>query len=92
MQGWLPNSPVYDALNQYPALLQIFPADLGWKIEDIAVKTAGCVEHARDKGFTYAGVTYQTYAGAQPSWYDLRGTYSLYTGDNVSAGEWSKWK
>jgi len=38
-------------------------------------------------------VTCQTYAGAQPSWYAYQGATprSLYTGDDVGAGNWSAW-
>jgi len=96
-QGWLPGSSGggqegadYRPINQDPVLLQIFPEDLKLAPSEIESKQAGCILHARiDKGFTYVGVTYQTYR-ALPDWYNLSGTHSVFTGDAI-VGQWAKW-
>lgn len=91
--AWLYNDVDYSPLAGYPVLLQIFPADNGWDPSELEQKTKDCVAHARDKGFTYVGATVQTYAGAEPGWYGyLSGAKSLYTGDDVGAGNWEAWK
>jgi hypothetical protein len=92
MQGWLPNDPDYSPLAKYPVLLQIFPSDTRWPKDygTIKQKMADCVKHARDKGFTYVGVTYQTYDGGSPAWYDCRSyQHSIFTGNLVT--DWDAW-
>ncbi len=92
MPGWLANSPDYRSMAGDSVHLQIFPADMRWAIADIPRKMGDCVEHARDKGFTYVGVTYQTYASAQPAWFDV-GSYqhSTFPGNQILAAEWPQW-
>ncbi len=79
-------------LAAYPLLLQVFPADNRWAVEEIAERQEECVRRARAYGFRHVGTTFQAYAGARPEWYDLSGTaWSLYAGDDVGAGSWSGW-
>lgn len=53
---------------------------------------ADCVWHARDLGFVYVGVTYQTYADATPAWFDVENhQHSVFTGNVIPYGEWNKW-
>lgn len=89
-QAWLPNSVDFSPIAHDPVLLQIFPEDNRWTPEEIPQKMTDCLRHARDKGFVYAGVTYQTYR-AEPSWYDLTGVHSFFTGDDIGPGNWDKW-
>lgn len=89
--GWLQNDLDWTPLAQDPVLLQIFQKDMGWPVDEIAKKQADSVYHAREKGFTYVGVTFQTYAGAQPGWYNLEGTHSVYPGNLIQHGEWDDW-
>lgn len=90
--AWLYNDVDYSPLEKLPVLLQVFPADNGWSPDQIEQRQSDCVQHARDQGFTYVGVTLQTYAGAEPGWYGyLKGARSLYTGDDVGAGNWGAW-
>lgn len=91
-QAWLPNDPDFTPLGKYPVLLQIFPSDTKWPKDyaTIKQKMSDCVIHARDKGFTYVGVTYQTYDDASPAWFDVESyQHSIYTGNLVT--DYSKW-
>lgn len=78
-----------------PVLLQVYPQDARLEPktpERIAQWQAECVRGARERAcFTYVGVTLQTYGGAQPEWYDLSTVYSVFTGDDIGYGNWSKW-
>ena len=90
--GWLYNDINYGALGRLPVLLQIFPQDAHWSFDQLEGKQDDCVEHARAKGFTWVGVTYQTYGGALPAWYSFnQGTRSYFTGDDIGAGNWEAW-
>jgi hypothetical protein len=92
LTGWLFNAVDWTPIAHDPALLQIFPADLQWPVDEIAQKQGDCVEHARDKGFTYVGVTYQTYAGAQPAWFDVASyQHSTFPGNVIASGQWGEW-
>src|SRR4029077_5712954 len=64
--GWLYNDVDYHALQDYPALLQLFPQDMRRDPAELEQIQADCVKHARDKGFVYVGVTCQTYGAAEP--------------------------
>lgn len=92
--AWLQNDLNWSVLNRDPALLQIFPQDNRWSVDEIQDKQDDCVAHARDLGFTYVGVTFQTYGDplkAQPDWYDLRGSHSVFPGNVIAHGEWDNW-
>lgn len=91
--GWLYNSVDYLPLAGYPVLLQLFPTDMRRDPADLEQIQAECVFHAHAKGFTYTGITAQTYGDAVPEWYAYMngGTRSFYTGDDIGAGNWSKW-
>jgi hypothetical protein len=90
--GWLGNDIDYTAIADDPVLLQIFPTDLRWDPLDIEKKMGDCVYHAREKGFSYVGVTYQTYANARPGWYDCAShMHSTYPGNLIAGGDWGKW-
>lgn len=92
MQGWQPNDVDYSPMNDDPVLLQIFPEDLKWLPPEIPKKTGDCVYHARvDHGFTYVGVTYQSYRNAIPEWYDVDIPHSAFTGNTIPATEWHDW-
>lgn len=92
-QAWLPNRPDFTPLNKDPVLLQIFPQDNRWDPWEIPQKLGDCVAHARnDKGFTYVGVTYQTFGGANPSWYDCESfMHSTFSGNLIQPGQWGSW-
>lgn len=95
--GWLFNDTDYTPISDRddPVLLQIFPTDFKWPKDYGVIKTkmGDCVEHARvDKGFTYVGVTYQTYDSATPSWFDVDSyQHSVYPGNLIQHGDWPKW-
>lgn len=90
--AWLANDPDFTAINDDPVLLQIFQKDNRWEPSQIPTKLGDCVAHARGKGFTYVGVTYQTYADALPSWYDCGAfMHSTFPGNVIAHGEWDKW-
>jgi hypothetical protein len=90
--AWLNNDVDFRPIARDSALLQIFPTDARWPINEIGKKMGDCVWHARDKGFTYVGVTYQTYAGAQPAWYDCASCmHSTYPGNLIGHGQWGDW-
>jgi hypothetical protein len=92
MQGWLPNDVDYSPINDDPVLLQIFPEDLKWDVDDIPSKMSDCVYHARvDHGFMYCGVTYQSYRDAEASWYDCEIDHSVFTGNTISPEDWKDW-
>lgn len=75
----------------YTVMLQMFWEDAKRDPADMAAWIAAEVAHARlFSGFTYVAVTYQT-VRSDPTWYDRRGTFNLYTGDNVGAGNWVAW-
>lgn len=91
--AWLQNNPDYTPLTERgdSALLQIFPEDNRWEPWQIESKMGDCVAHARDKGFTYVGVTYQT-NDAVPTWYDCEShQHSTFPGNVINHGEWDKW-
>jgi hypothetical protein len=89
-QAWLPNDPDFRPMKYDSVLLQIFPTDNRWAVEEISQKQADCVGHARDKGFTYVGVTYQTYNTAVPGWYDVKSfQHSTFPGNVIS--DWPSW-
>jgi hypothetical protein len=93
-QAWLPNGPDFTAMREDAVLLQIFPTDLNWpKDYGIIKKNMGdCVYHARDKGFTYVSVTYQTYDDATPGIFDVDSyMHSVYPGNEIQHGEWPQW-
>ena len=90
--AWLYNDVDFRPLGKLPMLLQLFPADNRWMPDELPEKQADCVRHAREHGFTYVGVTLQTYGTAQPGWYGYwKGVRSLYTGDDVGSGNWGEW-
>ena len=90
--GWVYNSVDYLPLANYPALLQLFPTDMRLDPADLEEIQAQCVAHARDKGFTYVGVTIQAYGGAKPEWYGyIDGTFSIFAGDDVGSSNWAAW-
>lgn len=90
--GWLYNDVDFRPLSKHAMLLQLFPADTGWDPADLQTKQRDCVWHARRKGFTYVGVTFQTYGAARPEWYAYHdGTRSLYTADDVQRLGWPAW-
>jgi len=94
-QAWLPNSPDFSPLADRgdSVHLQIFPQDNRWEPWQIPGKLGDCVAHARvDKGFRFVGVTYQTYAGAIPAWYDCGAfMHSSFPGNLIGHGEWGTW-
>lgn len=94
-QAWVPNDPDFALLARRgdSVLLQIFPQDNRWEPWQIPTKLGDCVAHARvDKEFRYVGVTYQTYAGATPSWYDCESfMHSTFPGNLIGHGEWGNW-
>lgn len=91
--AWLYNAVNFTPVAHLPLLLQIFKTDNRWTVDEIEKRQADCVLHAREKGFTYVGVTFQTYGGAQPSWYAYHsGTRSYFTGDDIGGGQWAPWK
>lgn len=85
----------WEPLTYYPALLQIYPTDSRLEPktpERIAEWQAQCVRGARERaGFTHVGVTFQAYDHAQPEWYDRTTAYSVFSGDDIGAGNWSQW-
>lgn len=90
--AWLQNDVDWSPLAADPVLLQIFPKDNGWTVDQIPQRLGDCVAHARDEGFTYVGVTYQTYAGAVPGWYDVGAfQHSTFPGNLIQAHEWPQW-
>jgi hypothetical protein len=90
--GWVYNSVDYEPLGDYPVLLQLFAADMRRDPAELEQIQADCVAHARDKGFTYVGVTFQTYGDAEPGWYAYhKGTRSYYTSDDIGGGQWGPW-
>lgn len=90
--GWVYNDPAFEALAKRPVLLQIFATDLKRSPDELPTLIPECVAHARRKGFVHVGVTLQTYAPAEPSWYGFyEGVRSYYTGDDIGYGNWSEW-
>jgi hypothetical protein len=92
--GWLYNDVDYTAIAHRPVLLQVFATDMHRLPSELQQVTNGCISHARSKGFVDIGVTFQTYAGALPSWYTFWGSKprSLFTGDMVGSGQaWPQW-
>jgi len=91
--AWLMNDVVYTPIAHRPVLLQLFPTDMKRDPSELPQIELDCRKHARDKGFRYIAITCQTYAGAQPGWYAYQGSTprSLYTGDDVGAGNWAAW-
>lgn len=91
-QGWLPNDVDYSPINDDPVLLQMFPADMRFDPAEMKQKIEDCVWHARvQKGFTYVGITEQTYGNALPTWYDQSGSHSVFPGNVIPHGEWHLW-
>lgn len=90
--AWLYNDVDFSPLAELPMLLQVFAQDNRWEPAELERKQRDCVTHARDKGFTYVGVTFQTYGEAEPDWYVYHdGTRSYFTGDDIGAGQWEAW-
>lgn len=91
--AWLMNAVDYTPIAHRPVLLQLFPTDMNRSPTELPQLEIDCRAHARAKGFRYIGITCQTYATAQPSWYAYMGTRprSLYTGDDIGAGNWAAW-
>jgi hypothetical protein len=90
--GWVYNDVDYNPLGDYPVLLQIFPTDMRRDPAELETIQAQCVAHARDKGFTYVGVTIQAYGDAKPEWYGyIDGTFSIFSGDDVGSSNWAAW-
>lgn len=90
--AWLQNDVDWTPLAKDSVLLQIFPKDNGWTVEEIPYRMADCVVHARYEGLTYVGVTYQTYASALPAWYDVASyQHSTFPGNVIAHGEWDDW-
>lgn len=90
-EAWLYFDVNWWPLTEWPVLLQIYPEENRWTQSEIAQKQAACVRRARSVGFTYVGVTYPTYhEQGNPEWYDLSGTYSLYTADDAN-GKYQSW-
>jgi hypothetical protein len=92
--AWLQNDVDFTPIAHDPVLLQIFPADTHWPLDYgiIKQKMGDCVWHARQKGFTYVGVTYQTYAGATPALFDVESyQHSVFPGNVIGHGEWPDW-
>lgn len=93
-QAWVPNGPNFSRMASRgdSALLQIFPTDNRWPMDRATIdqKMADCVWHARvEKGFTYVGVTYQTYQGATPGLFDCASwQHSTFPGNVISHGQW----
>lgn len=91
-ESWLPNSVDFSPIYDDPVLLQIFPEAMQGVDPPVSKETIGqYIRHARDKGFTYVGVTLQTYQQAEPSWYPLDWTHSVYPGNEIHHGEWESW-
>jgi hypothetical protein len=83
--NWLP-------LKNDAVLLQIFPKDNRWAPIEVKQKMRDCVAHAREEGLWSVGVTYQTYADAQPEWYDVASfAHSTFPGNLIAHGDWPKW-
>lgn len=93
--AWLQNGAGWEDIPDEDAvLLQIFPQDNRWQVDEIKQKMGDCVAHARDEGRTYVGVTYQAYGvpQAQPWWYDCESYFhSTFPGNQIGHGEWSMW-
>lgn len=95
-QGWLPNDVDFSPLGERgdPALLQIFPTDLKWDFHPVVIaqKMRDCIVHARQLGFTYVGVTYQTYASCYPDLFNCTDyMHSVFPGNVIAHGEWDEW-
>lgn len=89
-EAWLYFNVDWWPLTEWPVLLQIYPEENRLTPEQIPQFQADCVRHARQRGFLYVGVTFPTYHGSQPTWYNLSGTYSLYTADDCQ-GDYRQW-
>lgn len=91
--GWLPNDVDFRPIAHRPVLLQLFPTDMKRNPTELPQLELDCRKHAADKGFKFIGITAQTYAGAQPSWYAYMNErpHSFYTGDDIGAGNWAAW-
>lgn len=62
--AWLYNDPDFSSLTGLPVLLQLFATDMRIDPTSLEQTQRACVRHARAKGFTYVGVTFQTYGAA----------------------------
>ncbi len=67
-------------------VLEIFPAE-----SEDSTRVAGCVARAHEAGFRDVFLCYGAYAGQTPDLYDLALPHSVYTGDDVGAGNWRRW-
>lgn len=84
---WLYNAVDWHPLAELGAcVLEIFPAE-----SDAAKRPADCAAHAWEMGFRAVRPCYGTYAGQTPDLYDLTVPHSLYTADDVGAGNWESW-
>jgi len=92
--AWIYNDLDLSPLAHLPFLLQLFPTDAHWNPSELPQKQADCIYHARhDHGLTYVGITCQTYADADPSWYSyLPNPRSYYTGDDIGQNGWAQWR
>jgi hypothetical protein len=99
--GWLMNDVDYAPIAHRPVLLQVFAQDLKRPPAELPKVTADCIAHAHDKGFKHVGVTCQAYGEegvgygrAEAEWYSFLGLKprSIYTGDDVGAGNWPSWQ
>lgn len=89
--GWVYNNVDYSPLAAVPALLQLFMQDMRRDPADLEQIQKDCCLHARERGFVYLGVTYQTYGAAKPEWYEFwKGPRSYYSGDDIG-GSWADW-
>jgi len=92
--GWLYNDVDYKPIAHRPLLLQIFATDMRRDPSELQSVTNDCLLHARAKGFSDIGVTFQTYGDAKPEWYAFWGSRarSLFSGDAVGAASaWASW-
>lgn len=98
--GWLPNSVDFSPITRDPMLLQIFPSDMKGSFpgdtrhdpKHVAKIAGDCVQHARvDHGFTYVGVTWQTYHDMEAEDYDCTNTHSTFPGNEISPDRWDAW-
>jgi len=73
-------------LAKYPILPQVFPAESGINSTAIQIRDLWW-----SRGVKCVYMTYGTYGGAQPNWYNLAAPYSLYTADDCG-NNYEPWK
>jgi hypothetical protein len=70
-----------------PVILEIFPQEA-----EAAKKPLDCIAHAKEIGFKNVFLAYGAYGEAEPNWYNIQNKpYSIYCGDDIGQGNWSKW-